>query len=502
MSVPANNSEPPAAPPQPLSLAEAIIPIAALIVLVALSFLLFGDAGALGPNQVALTIATMIAVFVAWRRGHGLDSLREAAIASVGTGIGAIFILFMVGALIGTWAMSGTLIAVVYYGLQLLSPNYFYVTVCLICGIVSASIGSSWTVAGTIGIGFMGIAQNMDLSPAITAGAIISGAYFGDTTSPLSDSANLASAAGGVDLYRHVRETLLTSAPALLIALVVFYFFGRPGDFDASAKIAAIRGVFDISPWLFLPLAVVIVMAVFRFSPLTTIFTGALVGGVLAAVVAPARVIAYAGIDPGTWGGVGIVKGVWLALADGYKSTTGIEAIDRLVTRGGMASMLNTVWLIITALAFGGVVEKAGVLERLMTPIVEKAKSVGRLVTMLVASVFGTNVVTADQYIAIVLPGRMFKTAFDKRGLPPHVLSRTIGASGTPTSAIVPWNSCGAYMAATLGVATLSYAPFAVFSVVSPLLAIAVAYLGIRTPRGAGTVAPGDAPQGNRPTGS
>jgi len=202
---------------------------------------------------------------------------------------------------------------------------------------------------------------------------------------------------------------------------------------------------------------------------------------VLAAVVAPARVIAYAGIDPGTWGGVGIVKGVWLALADGYKSTTGIEAIDRLVTRGGMESMLNTVWLIIVALAFGGVVEKAGVLERLMTPIVEKAKSTGRLVAMLVASVFGTNVVTADQYIAIVLPGRMFKAAFEKRGLPPYVLSRTIGASGTPTSAIVPWNSCGAYMAATLGVATLSYAPFAVFSFVSPLLAIAVAALGIRT---------------------
>jgi NhaC family Na+:H+ antiporter len=469
--------------PQPPSTTEAIVPIASLILLVALSFLLFGDAGAEGPNQVALTVAAMIAVFIAWRRGHSLDSLREAAVASVGTGIGAIFILFAVGALIGTWAMSGTLVAMVYYGLQLLSPNFFYVTVCFICALVSASIGSSWTVAGTIGIGFIGIAINMDLSPAITAGAVISGAYFGDTTSPLSDSANLAAAAAGVDLYKHVKETLLTSVPALVIALAVFFLFGRPGDFDASAKIEAIRASFDISLWLFLPLVAVIVMAALRWPPFTTIFIGALVGGVLAAIVAPARVIVYADASPGTWSAIAIVKGVWLALADGYSASTGNAAIDRLATRGGMASMLNTIWLIITALAFGGVVEKAGMLDRLIAPIVEKAKSGGRLVATLVASVFGTNVVTADQYIAIVLPGRMFKDAFVRRGYEPFVLSRTIGASGTPTSAIVPWNSCGAYMAATLGVSTLAYAPFAVFSIASPLLAIAFAVLGIRMVR-------------------
>jgi NhaC family Na+:H+ antiporter len=412
-----------------------------------------------------------------------MDSLREAAVASVGTGVGAIFILFAVGALIGTWAMSGTLVAMVYYGLQLLSPNYFYVTVCAICAIVSASIGSSWTVAGTIGIGFIGIALNMELSPAITAGAVISGAYFGDTTSPLSDSANLAAATGGVDLYKHMKETLITSAPALLLALGIFFLLGRPGDFDASAKTEAIRSSFDVSPWLFLPLAAVVVMAVLRFAPFTTIFVGALVGGVLAAFVAPARVIAYADVAPGTWSIVALVKGVWLALADGYSASTGYAAIDRLVTRGGMSSMLNTIWLIITALAFGGVIEKAGVLDRVITPIVEKAKSGGRLVATLVGSIFATNVATADQYIALVLPGRMFKKAFAERGYEPFVLSRTIGAAGTPTSAIVPWNSCGAFMAATLGVPTLAYAPFAVFSIASPLLAIAFAFLGVRMSR-------------------
>ena len=473
--------------PQPLTLTEAIIPVASLIFLVALSYLLFGDAGAGGPNQVALVVATMIAVFIGWRRGHTLESLGEAAKNSVSTGITAIFILFAVGALIGTWAMSGTLVAMVYYGLQLLSPNYFYVTASAISAIVAISIGSSWTVVGTIGIGFMGIAANMGLNPAIAAGAVISGAYFGDTCSPLSDSANLAAAAAGVDLYRHIKETLLTSSVAIAISLAIFFLLGRPGDFDATAKIAGIEGAFNISLWLFLPLVLVVVLAAFKFPPFTAIFLGALAGGVLAVFVAPDRVIAYADVGDGVPRFVALFKGIWLALASGYKSSTGIASLDLLASRGGMDSMLNTIWLIITALAFGGVVEKAGVLERLITPIIEKAKSDGTLVASLVSSIIATNVITADQYIAIVLPGRMFKTAFARRGLAPVVLSRTVGGSATPSSALIPWNSCGAYMAATLGIATWSYAPWAFFSYMSPVLAVAVAYAGIRmmrTPEG------------------
>jgi len=466
--------------PKPLSLTEAVIPVAGLIVLVALSYFLFGDAGAAGPNQVALVVATMLALFIGRRRGHTLRSLGEAATASVSSGIGAIFILFAVGALIGTWAMSGTLVAMVYYGLQLLNPDYFFVTACAICGIVSASIGSSWTVVGTIGIGFMGIAANMGLNPAIAAGAIISGAYFGDKSSPLSDSANLAAAAAGVDLYQHIRETLLTSLVAISIALAIFFMLGRPGDFDASAKIAGIAGAFNISPLLFLPLALVVVLAAFRFPPFTTIFLGALGGGLLAVYMAPGRVIAFADPEGSLPTALALFKGVWLALASGYRSSTGIASIDLLASRGGMDSMLNTIWLIITALAYGGVVEKAGVLDRLITPIIEKAKSNGALVASLVSSIVATNIITADQYIAIVLPGRMFKGAFQRRGLAPVVLSRTVGDSATTTSSLIPWNSCGAYMAATLGVATWHYAPFAIFCIVSPLLTIAIAYAGIR----------------------
>ncbi len=468
------------ATPQPLTLTEAIIPVASLIVLVGLSYFLFGDAGAAGPNQVALTVGAMIAVFIGWRRGHTLDALRDAAVTSVGSGIGAIFILLAVGALIGTWAMSGTLVAMVYYGLKLLNPNYFYVTTVLICAVVSASIGSSWTVVGTIGIGLMGIAMEMDLNPAISAAAVISGAYFGDTTSPLSDSANLAAAAAGVDLYKHVRETVLTSGLALLIALGVFWALGRPGDFDATGSMAELSGAFHISPVLFIPLVIVVGLALFKIPPFTAIFIGALAGGVLAVVVAPERVIAYAEAGRHLPAWLATLKGVWLALADGYVSRTGYATIDALVSRGGMASMLNTIWLIVTALAFGGVVEKAGVLDRLITPVIDKAKSAGALVSALVGAIFATNVVTADQYIAIVLPGRMFKNAFGRRGFDPVVLSRSVGSAATPTGAIIPWNSCGAYMAATLGVATFSYLPYAVFNFASPLLAIAFAFAGIR----------------------
>jgi Na+:H+ antiporter, NhaC family len=471
--------------PRPLTFLEALIPVVSLIVLIALSYYIFGDAAASGPTQVALVVVTMIAVFIAWCRGHSLLSLNAAAVESVSSGLGAIFILFAVGALIGTWALSGTLVAMIYYGMQLLSPTYFYLTSALVCAVVSFCIGSSWTVVGTIGIGLMGIAISIDMDPAITAGAIISGAYFGDTSSPLSDSANLAAGVAGVNLYDHVRETALTSGVALAIALFVFWMLGRPTDFDTSSEIAAVERAFDISPVLFLPLVVVVASALLKVPPFTSIFIGAIVAGALAVVVAPERVIEFARTagrhDLPAW--LALLKGTWLAFASGYVSTTGVADIDQLLSRGGMDSMLNTVWFVMAALAFGGVVEKAGVLDKLISPVIARAKSTVALIVSTVAAVFATSIITADQYIAIVLPGRMFKTAFATRGFAPIVLSRTIGGSATPTSALIPWNSCGAYMAATLGVSTLSYAPFAIFNLVSPLLVIVVALVGVRMQR-------------------
>lgn len=465
--------------PEPLSFTEALVPVVTLVVLLGLSYYLFGDEAAAGPNQIALMFCTLVASFVAVRRQHDFDSLRDAAVASVTTGLSAIFILLAVGALIGTWAMSGTLIAMVYYGLQLLNPDYFYVTSALICAVVALSIGSSWTVAGTIGIGLMGISREMDLNPAITAGAIISGAYFGDKSSPLSDATNLACVAAGARLYEHIKEALWTSVPALVGALFLFWLLGEPREYDASAAAAGIKAAFDVSLISFLPLLLVLVLAIMKLPPFVTIFLGALAGALLAVLTVPDQVISFAD-DPDLIPGFALFKGVWSALATGYTSNLGDPEIDRLLSRGGMESMLGTIWLILAALAFGGVVEKAGVIDKLFTPIILAARSTGALVSSLVAAAVSANILAADQYIAIVLPGRMFQSVFRERRLAPLVLSRAIGDSATVTSPLIPWNSCGAYMAATLGTATISFAPFCFFNLLNPLITILFAFTGLR----------------------
>ncbi len=464
---------------EPPSLIEALLPVAVLVVLLGLSYYLFGDEASAGPNQIALLFCSLGAAFVALRRGYTLKEVREAAMDSVATGLSSIFILLAVGSLIGTWAMSGTLMAMVYYGLQILSPDYFYVTAAIICALVALSIGSSWTVAGTIGIGLMGIASEMRLDPAITAGAIISGAYFGDKSSPLSDATNLACVAAGAKLYDHIKETLWTSVPTLAATFVLFWLLGQPGEFDVSETSADIEAAVDVSLVAFLPLALVLALAVLRLPPFATIFLGALAGGLLAVLTNPDQVIAFVD-DPELWPGFALLKGVWSAMATGYVSNTGHPGIDELLSRGGMASMLVTIWLILTALAFGGVVEKIGVLDRLIAPVIRAAKSTGALISSMVAAALGANILAADQYIAIVIPGRMFRTAFRARNLAPVVLSRAVGDSATVTSTLIPWNSCGAYMAATLGVATISFAPFCFFNLLNPLVTILFAFTGFR----------------------
>ena len=257
---------------------------------------------------------------------------------------------------------------------------------------------------------------------------------------------------------------------------------GEPGDFDSSDKMVAIAAAFCVTPWLFMPLLVVILLAIYKFPLFTTIFLGALAGGVMAAIVAPERVITFSGATelPG-W--LAIIRGIWMARVSGYTSSTEFQPMDELASRGGMESMLGTIWLIVTALAFGGVVEKAGVLDKLIFPIIARSKSAGSLVASMVAAVFATDVITADQFVAIVLPGRMFKHAFADRGLAPVGLSRSVGDTAIATSALIPWNSCGAFLAGTLGVATWSYAPFAIFCFVSPIITVAFAYAGLRMPR-------------------
>lgn len=464
---------------QKMSLIGALIPVVSLVTLLALSYYLFGDEASSGPNQIALLFCTLIATFVALYHGFNFDELRDAVVESVSTGLYAIFILLAVGSLIGTWAMSGTIIAMVYYGLQLLSPNYFYFTTVLICALVSVSIGSSWTVAGTIGIGLMGISTEMGLNPAITAGAVLAGAYFGDKSSPLSDATNLATAAAGSELYTHIKENLWTSVPALLISLALFWWLGKPGDFVAQDTLTSIEQHYDISLFAFLPLLLVLGLAMVRYPPFSTIFIGALFGGVYAIIMEPDKVTGLAA-SPELPYTLEIIKGVWIAMSNGYVSVTGDTSIDALLSRGGMGNMLTTIWLIMTALAFGGVVEKAGILDRIIGPILNAAKTTGALVFSLVATAIATNVLAADQYIAIVIPGRMYRKPFRERRLRPEVLSRAVGDSATVTSALIPWNSCGAYMAATLGVPALAFAPYAFFNIISPIVTIVFAVMGWR----------------------
>jgi NhaC family Na+:H+ antiporter len=469
--------------PCPPTLIDALIPLAVLIPLLALSVNLFGADSSAGPNQLVLLAGAAIAAMVAGKNGHSWESIERAAVGGIATAMRAILILLAVGALIGSWIMAGTVPAMIYYGLKLLAPETFYAVTALICAIASVSIGSSWTVAGTLGVALVGVALGLGLSPAITAGAIVSGAYFGDKMSPLSDTTNLAAAVTEVDLFDHIRHMVWTTGPSFLIALGIFLMIGLgsaagPGELELSATMATLDGHFRITVLALLPLVVVFLMALRKMPPLPTILLGALLGGLTAVWLQPEVVLAFADA-PGEGHALAMTRGVWLALADGYVAQTGLPAVDELLSRGGMASMLTTVWLIICALAFGGIMEHAGLLERLIQSALRAARSTGAFFATIVLTCIGVNAVAADQYIAIVVPGRMYKAEIERRGLARRNLSRVIEDSGTLTSPLVPWNTCGAYMAATLGVATVAYLPFAFFNLINPLVSVLYAYLGI-----------------------
>lgn len=468
--------------PRSPSLIHALIPIAALVVMLALSVYLFGSDSSSGPNQIVLTLGAAIAAIVGIRLGHKWGDLQKAIVAGISTAMIAILILLSVGGLIGTWLMAGTVPSLIYYGLDLLSPQWFFAATCLICAIAALATGSSWTVAGTLGVALIGVSMGLGLSPAIAAGAIISGAYFGDKMSPLSDTTNLAPAVAGTDIFSHIRHMAWTTGPSFTIALFLFAIVGMGADATADASsLDTLRGTldanFNISIIALLPLVVVLYMAYKKIPPLPTILFGALLGGVVAVFLQPEGVLRLAD-SPQLTTGMAMAKGVWLALGSGYVSSTGVATVDELLTRGGMQSMLVTIWLILTALSFGAVLEHTGMLERLIEGALRRAKTTGALVTTVVFSCIGINVVAADQYISIVLPGKMYRAEFQKRNLDAKNLSRIIEDSGTLTSPLVPWNTCGAYMAATLGVATLTYLPFAFFNLINPLVSIIYGYTG------------------------
>ena len=462
------------------SLGEALAPVVLMVSLLGCSVYLFGEDSSYGPNQIALMIAAGLAGLIGLRHGYRWDELEAGIVASISVALPAALILLTVGALIGTWILAGTVPQLIVLGATLLTPEWFYPATCLICALVSISIGSSWTTAGTLGVALMGSAQAMEMSPAMTAGAVISGAYFGDKMSPLSDTTNLAAAVSRVNLFSHIRNMLWTAAPAMIVSLLVFSFAGRA---EGSADLgmfetlrAELEREFDLSPITLAPLGLLLYLSLRRYPPLPVIGLGALFGGVVALSVQYEAAVALGpeGVD----GWAGAAAGVWIALFDGYATSSTLPQMADLLDRGGMSSMLNTVWLILCAMVFGGVMERTGLLERLVADLLRLARGTTSLQLTTLGTGFTTNILAADQYMAVAIPGRLYERAYRDRGLNTLNMSRTLEDGGTLTSVMIPWNTCGAYMAATLGVATFTYLPWLVFNIASVGFSILWAFTG------------------------
>ena len=457
-------------------------PIVLLVFLLFSAVQLFGADASYGPNQVALLIASAAAGLVGIYRGLSWAEVQESMVAGIKVGLGPILILLAVGGLIGSWMIAGTVPAMIYYGVSILNPSIFFAAAAIICALASISIGSSWTVAGTLGIGLIGIADSYGLSPAVAAGAIISGAYFGDKLSPLSDTTNLAAACTNVDLFAHIRHMLWTTVPAFCVALLFFSLIPS-GAATAPEQIAELRAAisqeFNVGVGVLIPLAVMIGL-IWKRVPAYPAIMLATLAGILTALTLQTEVVRKFALMTNPEATMPVVEGLWRTLFAGFEGTTTNEELNSLISKGGIASMLNTVWLIVSALAFGGVLERTGILKQILDSVLTLVKSTGDLVAATVTGGFITNILAADQFLAIALPGRLFSSTYDDRGLSRENLSRTLEDSATMTSALIPWNTCGAYMAATLGVATFDYAPYAIFNLACPLIAIGFGYLAFK----------------------
>jgi len=462
---------------------QALIPLTVLIFLLSFSVYLFGEDASSGPNQIALCAGAAAAALVGWYNGHSWNDIESSIVLGITVAIKPLLILFSVGMLIGCWILSGTVPTMIYYSLLILDPSIFYVASALICSLIALSIGSSWTVAGTVGIALIGAAGGLGLSLEITAGAIVSGSYFGDKMSPLSETTNLAPAVAGTDLFTHIGHMTWTTIPSILIALVIFSLIGLNIDSSANASdleitMRLLKENFTIHPLMLLPVALLLYMANKKLPPIPTIVTGALLGLIIAILFQRPIIIALAGDTPNVF--LGLFKGVWYTIFDGFVLESGNATLDDLMTRGGMSSMLTTVWLVLCAMVFGGIMEHTGLLKCLVNYMLSFVHSTGSLIATTIATCIGANIITSDQYISLVLPGRMYKLEYENHNLDMKNLSRTLEDAGTITSPLVPWNTCGAYMAGTLGVATFAYLPYCFFNLINPIIALIYGFLNFK----------------------
>lgn len=465
-----------------LGIWEALIPVIALVAMLAYNVYVFGDDAISGSNQFILLLGGAVAAIVGFYNKVSYKQMLAEVAENVRSTTGALLILLMVGALAGTWLISGIIPAMIYYGLQILNPTIFLAACVIICAIISIATGSSWTTSATVGIALIGIGEALGISLGMTAGAALSGAYFGDKMSPLSDTTNLAPAMAGGELFDHIKYMTLTTIPTITITLLVFIVLGFTIDATGTANTESILGsiesTFNINGWLFLVPLVVIFLIIKKTPPLVALLVGTLLGGVFALFFQPDIVAGITGNDKLTFESG--YKGILNAITVQTSIATDNPALTKLFSAKGMAGMLGTIWLIICAMVFGGIMDGIGALARITKSLLGMAKTTFGLFASTVGSCLALNVTASDQYLAIVVPGKMFSKAFENRGLAPENLSRTLEDSGTVTSVLIPWNTCGAYHSGVLGVGVGEYFFYAIFNWLSPFMTLLFAGLKIK----------------------
>jgi len=453
-----------------------MLPVGFLVALLTMNVIFFEDTLA-GSNQVALLLAATIAGIIVRRNGQGWDLTLDNVVSTIGSAMPSMLILLLIGSLAGTWLLSGVVPALIYYGLDIINPRFFLVTAMVVSAIVSLATGSSWSTIATIGVALLGIGKAIGINEAIVAGSIISGAYFGDKISPLSDTTNLAPAMAGTDLFTHIRYMLYTTTPSFILSILIFLLIGLNYNFSAAvvdvANVkAAIEGAFNTSPWLFLVPVILFVVIIKKVPPIPSLMIGTLLGGLFAVIFQPHIISEIAGNVP-NYAEASYIS-FMQAMFGNIAVVTPDADVNELLHTTGMGGMLDTIWLILSAMVFGGIMESGGLLARITKPIINWANSTGSLVASTVVSCIFFNATA---------PGRMYRNSFRERGLKPEVLSRTLEDSGTMTSVLIPWNTCGATQSRVLGVSTFDYLPYAFFNLISPLMSILFAYFNLKIRR-------------------
>ena len=465
-----------------ISLKQSLIPLLVLIILLAYNVTLYGDSAMGGSNQFILLIGASVATIVGVKNGVLFKSMLESISSNIKSITGAILILLFVGALSGTWLISGIIPSMIFYGLKILHPSIFLPSCVIICAIISISTGSSWTTSATVGIALIGIGKAIGIPVGMVAGAVISGAYFGDKLSPLSDTTNLAPAVSGTDLFTHIKYLTITTVPTIIITLIVLsilnLFIVSTGPTENDQMLKTISKTFNITPLLFIVPIIVLIMIFKKTPPLIALFVGTVLGGIFTVIFQSSIINSISQTSDLTY------QSAYRVIIDAITVETSIDSgdenLNELFQSGGMKGMLDTIWLVICAMVFGGVMEAIGALKQISISLLNLGKSTFSIFASTVGSCLAINLTASDQYLSIVIPGKMFSKAFKDRDLAPENLSRTLEDSGTVTSVLIPWNTCGAFQSSILGVGVFDYFIYAIFNWLSPFTTLVVAALNIK----------------------